>query len=522
MFILPFSTEMRLQRLPYVTFGVIVLCFVIFFFQQASKEAVSKAATQYCHTIHKSEGKIDHYDYMVRDEAACAYFLKLMHQLPDLSVWIDYNLAIFGDQYTRQELEKYSKYEYQHYADFSRDAPPSLDAHLIYNPYSLNPIAMITSALAHANWPHIIFNLIFFFAFAPALEILIDSSWKYLGVLIAIALIDGVMDSLLSYYNASPIPSLGFSGCVMGMIGFSAFMIPRARIRTVVWWVFHLRRYYIPAWVLAAWYIGGNIYDLVLTGNDSGIDFMAHVAGGLSGYVIARLFFANQKQAYQDQIDDEIDFLVSHRGDRLGIMSSYKGDRARIDRERAEHLHKRQWANFISRIHKCVMSGNHAEAVYHLLNDYDLYAQSPEIYEELFAEIGQWKKTRTYDCLGRLLVDLYVNARKYGLALRVVTTCLAHDPDFVLAEPANVLLLANEAVSLQQTETAYALVRDFPRRYPYTPAIPCVLLAAKLLWMHHSDANAALDLLAKAHSSATDQDRPALDNLTRLIRDAES
>jgi len=518
MLILPFSTEMRLQRLPYVTFGVIVLCFVIFFFQQANKEAVSKAVTQYCHAIHKSEGKIDRYDYMVSDEAACTYFLTMMHDLPDLNVWTDYNLAIYGKQFTRQELAAYAKYEYQHYREFAMDAPRDLDAHLMYNPYSFNPIAMITSALAHANWSHIIFNLIFFFAFAPALEILIDSSWKYLMVLIVIALMDGIMDSLLSYYNASPIPSLGFSGCVMGMIGFSAFMIPRARIRTVIWWVFHLHRYYIPAWVLAAWFIGWNIYDLVLTGNHGGINFLAHVTGGLSGYVMARLFFAKQKQAYQDQIDDEIDFLVSHRGDRFGIMSSYKGDRARIDREYAEHVHKRQWGNFISRVHKCVMSGNHGEAVYHLVNDYDLHAQSPEIYEELFAEIGQWKKTRTYDCVGRLLIDLYVNTRKYGLALRVVTTCLAHDPDFMLADPAHVLLLANEAVSLQHAETAYALVHDFRHRYSHTPATPCVLLAAKLLWMHRSNANAALDLLEQTHSSATEQDRPALDNLARLIR----
>lgn len=56
-----------------------------------------------------------------------------------------------------------------------------------YQPTSWNPIAMITSSLAHADWFHLLGNLVFFLAFAPALETLIGSKIRYIWIMVSIS-----------------------------------------------------------------------------------------------------------------------------------------------------------------------------------------------------------------------------------------------------------------------------------------------------------------------------------------------
>lgn len=112
---------------------------------------------------------------------------------------------------------------------------------------------MLTSWVSHAERPHIMFNLIFFFAFTPALEIVIANKFKFIAVFVAIELVGGILYSLVSISNGSQVPTLGLSGAVMGMIGFSAYMMPKASVRTVFWFLLFIRRIYVPVLLLALW-----------------------------------------------------------------------------------------------------------------------------------------------------------------------------------------------------------------------------------------------------------------------------
>ena len=89
-----------------------------------------------------------------------------------------------------------------------------------------NPITMITSLLAHGGFGHIIGNLIFFMAFVLALEIPIGSTWRYLTCMLSTI----VTESCIQYFFLGADPphaSLGFSGVVAGMMGLSAYPMPR-------------------------------------------------------------------------------------------------------------------------------------------------------------------------------------------------------------------------------------------------------------------------------------------------------
>ena len=95
---------------------------------------------------------------------------------------------------------------------------------------------MLTSSFAHGGWAHIAFNLVFFIAFGTLVEMLIGG-FAYAGLIIIVSWICGVFTSVSAMANGEAVASLGLSGVVMGMIGLSAFLLPRAKIRCYYWFI---------------------------------------------------------------------------------------------------------------------------------------------------------------------------------------------------------------------------------------------------------------------------------------------
>ena len=106
---------------------------------------------------------------------------------------------------------------------------------LLYFPDSWNPLTMLSSAMIHADIFHLLGNMIFFLAFAPALELLVGSKIRYLWIMVFICFVVGVSYSVSIVIGGSEaIPTLGFSGVVMGMMGLAAYLMPQARIRVLL------------------------------------------------------------------------------------------------------------------------------------------------------------------------------------------------------------------------------------------------------------------------------------------------
>ncbi len=85
----------------------------------------------------------------------------------------------------------------------------------------------------------------------------------------------------------------------MGMIGLSAFLLPRGRIRCYYWFVVLFGSVAVPVWVLALWYMGGDIYALFAFEDHGAINIMAHVTGGISGYLFGALFLRKARDTAQ-------------------------------------------------------------------------------------------------------------------------------------------------------------------------------------------------------------------------------
>jgi len=519
MLILPYSTALRLNQIPYVTLTVIVLCLGVFFLQLQNRTTVENAVKDYCDSFNSEAYTTQKYDYMPKDKQYCYQTLYYMHSLNDINDWEEFYLKNYAEYDTEDELLEHIPFDLKHFYEFiDEGAPANFDVKIMYYPYSLNPFKMLSSALAHADWSHIIFNLIFFFAFTPALELLVGSKFKFLMVLVTISFSCGIFYSITSFINGSPIPTLGLSGVVMGMIGFSAYMMPHASIRTLVWFIFYVRNWFIPVWILAIWYIGWDIFDLFSRTDNGGTNFVAHVSGGLSGYIIARFFFKSRREDIQDELDDAIEYSRASRDSSRGMMSLHMGDRTRIDSDHRESQAKKEWASYKDRIYKLVMSGNASEVILTILKDYDINSKSPETYEELFTEIGQWRQKRSYFCVGRLLINLYLEQGKLGNAFTVLISCLKADPNFVLPDSSTVLMLATVAENKKQYKLAYHIVRDYKRRYfDSRVCVEHLVLEAKLLFQHLNRRDTAITLLKTGISSMGIYDAKELQALLDVI-----
>ena len=358
---------------------------------------------------------------------------------------------------------------------------------LAYYPDELNPLRMISSALVHANWWHIIGNLIFFNAFATAVEIVFPSRLQYLGTLILISIIDSLSYSLYCVITGEFLPTLGLSGVVMGTIGLSAAMIPHARIRVLIQLFFYAWNFRIPAWALAAFYIGGNAIDLFQSGMDSGINFLSHLTGGISGYLIGKLAYRRYIQEIREDIDDLIHYDNTRKAE-IGLTSLYIGNRRAIQQRFDEKARQQEQARFLDTLHRLSTSGQDGEAIMLITEDAQKLGLATEYLESLHEHMRPWPPSRTRLCLARLLINQYMEGNKPGKALRIAREALETSPQFVLANPAHLLPLAEFALENQDPETAWALIRDLEQRYPYPrPSLMLRLREAELDYLMHQN-----------------------------------
>ena len=100
--------------------------------------------------------------------------------------------------------------------------------------------------------------------------------------------------------------TLGLSGIVMGVMGLFAYLLPRGKIRCYYWFVVIFGSIAVPAWILAAWFIGTDIFRLFTSDDHAGINVLAHVAGGLTGFFYG-FFFLKGSRVLARSLQEEID-----------------------------------------------------------------------------------------------------------------------------------------------------------------------------------------------------------------------
>lgn len=147
----------------------------------------------------------------------------------------------------------------------------------------------ITAIFLHGGFLHIISNMWFLWVFGDNIE-------GYLGwfVFPILYFASGIVGSLIQYLvmPSSPIPMLGASGAVAGVLGAYYILFPHAKIRTLVPIFGYMSIVQVPAaFMLGYWFILQVISGVTTlsVASGGGIAFWAHAGGFLTGVLFAKI-----------------------------------------------------------------------------------------------------------------------------------------------------------------------------------------------------------------------------------------
>jgi membrane associated rhomboid family serine protease len=151
-------------------------------------------------------------------------------------------------------------------------------------------ITILTAVFMHAGWMHIIGNMVFLWAFGPAIEEAMGR-FRYL----VFYLFSGLAASLaqVAALPSSTVPNLGASGAIAGVMGAFLVTYPRDQIRTLVLFGWFARITFIPAALLIGlWFVIQLLSEVgaVASVQSGGVGYMAHVGGFIFGALTARPF----------------------------------------------------------------------------------------------------------------------------------------------------------------------------------------------------------------------------------------
>ncbi len=148
-------------------------------------------------------------------------------------------------------------------------------------------LTIFSSMFIHGGLLHIGGNMLYLWIFGNNVE---DTLGR--GRFLAFYLASGVAAALTqtAVGPTSPVPMVGASGAVSGVLGAYLLLFPHAHVLTVVIFGFFIRMVRIPAMiVLGFWFVAQLLSGVLSIGAGGGVAFFAHVGGFLAGMVLLRL-----------------------------------------------------------------------------------------------------------------------------------------------------------------------------------------------------------------------------------------
>jgi membrane associated rhomboid family serine protease len=148
--------------------------------------------------------------------------------------------------------------------------------------------ALFTSMFLHGGWLHLIGNVWFLWIFGNNIE---DSMGRIRFLLFY--LLTGLAAAGAHIVSApgSPVPMVGASGAISGIMGAYLVLYPRVRVKTLFIIVILIKVIRLPAWLLLGyWLLIQVLAGTQTAGGGAGVAFWAHVGGFVAGVVLVKPF----------------------------------------------------------------------------------------------------------------------------------------------------------------------------------------------------------------------------------------
>jgi len=286
----PYRADVPGKRLPLLTLFVCVICTIVFLGQVISGKRYEKECRAFLNLEDTREIRNNFFgcwdlEYLRRSGDQREAALRDIY-----TMYLDFNMDYA--EYADIELDMETLLSQTESSAILQKALPLYEQHVapafgddvMYWPNRGDLSGSFVSQFAHVNFEHILFNLIFFFAFAATVERLAGHGF-FLALFAVTGFFDGVFsaDSVLGSGLELGVPSLGLSGVCMAFLGALLVLKHDVKIKTFFWFIFTIRTFLVPVWFLAVWYISFDVMNMLADDEWGGTGYLAHVTGAFSG-----------------------------------------------------------------------------------------------------------------------------------------------------------------------------------------------------------------------------------------------
>lgn len=165
-------------------------------------------------------------------------------------------------------------------------------ARLLAAPSLGQALTIFTSMFLHGGWLHLLSNMLALYIFGDNVEDRLGH-----GRYLVFYLVCGLAAALthIAFNAISPVPTIGASGAISGVLGAYFILYPRARVTTLIpifilpWFVEIPAIVYLGFWFLSQ-LLNGTLAIVAGAQAFGGVAFWAHVGGFLAGIILVGLF----------------------------------------------------------------------------------------------------------------------------------------------------------------------------------------------------------------------------------------
>jgi len=151
-------------------------------------------------------------------------------------------------------------------------------------PQVSSPTTFLTSMFLHGGPLHLAGNMLFLYIFGDNLEDEMGHT-GFLGFYLAGGLAAAFLQ--VAADPASPVPMVGASGAIAGVMGGYLLLFPRARVDILLFFIIIIRIIPVPAWLMLGIWFGIQVFSGV--GADTrvgGVAYWAHAGGFVAGIAL--------------------------------------------------------------------------------------------------------------------------------------------------------------------------------------------------------------------------------------------
>ena len=178
-------------------------------------------------------------------------------------------------------------------APLGSGVPIGRDLACVIDNQRINLLAPVLSMFLHGGRMHIIGNAMFLWVFGNNIEDVVGRR-RFLAFYLICGL--AAAAAHVAVGPQSPVPTVGASGAVSGVMGAYLVLFPKVRVRMLFFFVIILKVIPLPAWlVLLYWFslqLLSGIPELLSPNPEiaGGVAVWAHVGGFLAGVLLVRIF----------------------------------------------------------------------------------------------------------------------------------------------------------------------------------------------------------------------------------------